>query len=403
MSLNVGEFLKIRICFYKMERKIKILHILPMGQTGGAEYFVLSMLKHHDKNKFHSCVAILVCGGEISARMLKEGYYVKEFKMKNGFDFFKAVRLISFIRKNRFDIINFHGQVPLGKLFCILAFPPVFIHTDHGTSIYSPVSRKRRVIWFNRLITPFITSFVAISNAMKKSLEIREKVPAHKIKLIYNGVDVDAVCRINTDKALLKKSLGIKQGGLVMGTVGRLVPEKQYPLLLKSLAILKQKGFDYDFIIAGDGPQKKYLENLSIKLGIKEDVRFLGRRDDVISLLDIMDIFLFASGGEAFSIAVLEAMAKSRPIVAFDVEGVNEAVLHGKTGYLVPNGNVDEFAFKTEKLIRSGRLRKNMGCAGFERVSHLFDIKRNILEYEKLYFKLISKTGDWKIKYDSPA
>ncbi len=218
-----------------------------MGQTGGAEQFLFSMLKHHNKEKFHFAVAILLKGGEISDKMLRAGYYVKEFGMQNGFDFLNGARLMPFICKNRFDIINFHGQVPLGKFFSILTFPPVFIHTDHGTSIYSPVRRKKRVILFNRLIAPFVDCFIAISNGMKKSLELREKIPVSKIKLIYNGVDVDAICRTQTNGALLKKSLGIKKDRLVMGTVGRLVPEKQYPLLLKALCILKQKGFFYYF------------------------------------------------------------------------------------------------------------------------------------------------------------
>jgi glycosyltransferase involved in cell wall biosynthesis len=125
---------------------------------------------------------------------------------------------------------------------------------------------------------------------------------------------------------------------------------------------------------------------------LNDCVRFLGYRNDVHRLLEIMDVFLFSSGGEAFSITLLEAMAKTKPIVAFDVEGVNEAVVDNHTGFLVPFGDVKAFAAKAQALLDAPPLRKQMGRAAFEHVTANFDIRKTIRKLEELYVGLMYKT-----------
>ncbi len=171
--------------------------------------------------------------------------------------------------------------------------------------------------------------------------------------------------------------------------MGRLAPEKQYPLLLKSLSILKNQGIEFIAIIVGDGPDRRYLESLAKKMNLNDRIRFLGQRNDVIQLLELMDVFVFSSGGEAFSITLLEVMTKAKPVVAFDVEGVNEAVVSTETGFLVPFGAVEEFANKVKLLLESPELALRMGKSGFERVNTEFDIRSNIKKLEALYESLL--------------
>lgn len=374
-----------------MSERIKILHVLPLGGVGGAEKFVHSLCRFHDKSRFDISVCILFpfTGYAVADQIAASGLEIIKLNMSNGFDILRASRLISLIKKNNTDIINIHGQNPLGKLCSILGSAPVVIHTDHGTTAGSPVRRKGRVVYFNRLLTPYIDQFIAISKGMEKSLRSREKIPASKISLIYNGVDVASISAVACNKEELKRSLGIPSHTPVLGTVGRLVPEKQYPLMFEVLALLKKAHITFSVLIAGDGPQRQHLEHLIRKLDLDDRVLLLGERSDVYPLLEIMDLFLFSSGGEAFSITVLEAMAKSRPIIAFDVEGVNEAVIDGETGYLVPFADVGAFADKVKVLIQSPELAHRMGRAAFERVSTEFDIKENIRRTEALYDRLL--------------
>jgi glycosyltransferase involved in cell wall biosynthesis len=369
--------------------KTRVLNIVPLGGIGGAEKFVLSLCRGYNKRRFETMVCILFSGGVVSDQIAREGSEVTVLNMSNGFDLTRALRLISVIRSRKIDIVNIHGQNPLGKLCSILSCVPVIIHTDHGTTVGSPVKRRERVVLFNRLLTPFIDHFIAISQGMKQSLRLREKIPYKKITLIYNGVDVDAISKVSCNKTELRESLGIPPDIPVLGTVGRLDAAKQYPLLLKSLSILKNRGIELIALIVGDGPDRKPLESLAKKMSLNDRIRFLGQRNDVIQLLELMDVFVFSSGGEAFSITLLEAMAKAKPVVAFDVEGVNEAVVSNETGFLVPFGGVEEFAKKIALLLESPELAQRIGQSAFERVSAMFDLKKNIQKVEVLYKSLL--------------
>lgn len=374
-----------------MGNKIRVLNILTLGGIGGAEKFVLSLCRGYNKRRFEAMVCVLFSGDTVSDQIACEGYDVTVLNMANGFDLIKALRLIPIIRGRRIDIVNIHGENPLSKLCSVLSGVPVVVHTDHGTTVGSPVTRRQRVVLFNRLLTPFIDHFIAISQGMKKSLRLREKIPGNKITLIYNGVDVDAISKVSCNKTELRESLGIPPGIPILGTVGRLVTEKQYPLLLKSLSTLKNWGIEFVALIVGDGPDRKSLESLTKEMSLNDQVRFLGQRNDVIQLLELMDVFVFSSGGEAFSITLLEAMAKAKPIVAFDVKGVDEAIVTHETGFLVPFGNVEGFANKVKLLLESPELALQMGKSGFERVNTEFEIRSNIKKLEELYEGLLEE------------
>lgn len=364
---------------------------MPLGGIGGAEKFVLSLCRSHDKSRFEAMVCVLFSGGTVSDQIAREGYNVTVLNMSNGFDLIRALRLIPIIRSRRIDIVNIHGQNPLGKLCSVLSGAPVLVHTDHGTTVGSPVTRRQRVVLFNRLLTPFIDHFVAISQGMKQSLCLREKISGNKITLIYNGVDVDSISKVSCNKTELREFLGIPPCIPILGTVGRLAPEKQYPLLLKSLSILKNRGIEFIALIVGNGPDRKPLESLAKKMSLTDRIRFLGQRNDVIQLLELMDVFIFSSGGEAFSITLLEAMAKAKPIVAFDVEGVNEAVISEKIGYLVPFGNTEAFANRIYHLLENPKLARQMGQLAFKLARDRFNLSKNIGELEDLYDRLLMR------------
>ncbi|MFX0195070.1 MAG: glycosyltransferase [Candidatus Hodarchaeota archaeon] len=362
---------------------------MPLGSVGGAEKFVLSLCRHHDKNRFEIMVCVLFSSGAVSDEIASEGYEVISLNMANGFDFIRALGLIRIIRNRKVDIVNIHGQNPLGKLCSILGGATVTVHTDHGVTTSSPIKRKKRVVLCNRLLSPFIDHFIAISKGMVKSLMVRGKVPREKITLIYNGVDADSLSKPSRSKEELSRELGLDPRLPVIGTVGRLSAEKQFPLLFESLSLLRARGKEFICLIIGDGPERDYLERLCLSLHLRNRVRFLGERQDVAALLGLMKVFVFSSSGEGFSITLLEAMAKALPVVAFDVEGVNEAVASEETGYLVPFGKTEVFADQIYHLLENPELAKQMGKSALERVNADFDLSKNIRKLESLYDRLL--------------
>ena len=371
------------------DEKINVLNVLPLGGVGGAENFVLSLCRHHDRTRFDVRVCILFSGETVARKIVDEGIEVTRLQMKNGFDVKRAATLVKLIRKERIDIVNIHGQNPLGKLFSLLGRPPLIIHTDHGTSIGSPVKRRKRVVLFNRLFTPFIDHFIAISEGMKRSLQLREKVPESKISLIYNGIDIISLSGHTTHKPDLCRSIGINPGYPVIGTIGRISAEKRYPILIKTVECLVAQGITVTALIVGDGPLKNDLKALIAHKNLTKQVRLLGERSDVGELLDMMDVFVFPSGGEGFSITILEAMAKSKPVVAFNVDGVKEAVIDGKTGFLVQDKNLEDFVSKVRWLIKNPPYASKMGHEGQLSLRNKYDIKNNIATLESIYIRLI--------------
>ncbi|OGL44903.1 MAG: hypothetical protein A2W05_06530 [Candidatus Schekmanbacteria bacterium RBG_16_38_10] len=373
-----------------MDRMIRVLNVLPLGSIGGAERFVLSLCRHHDKSRFEIVVCVLFEEGTVSDEIAAAGIEVIPLHMANGFDIPKAIKLINIIRSRKIDIVNIHGQNPLSKLCSVFSLCAKVIHTDHGTTAGALVKRKRRVVFFNRLLTPFINHFIAISEGMERSLMQREWVPSEKITLIYNGVDVDAIASVSSDKNKLRRDIDIPENIAIIGTVGRLVAEKQYAILIEALSFLHSKDIEFVALIIGDGPQKDTLKELAVQKGLEKRIKFLGQRNDVYALIGLMDVFVFASAGEAFSITILEAMAKSKPIVAFDVEGVNEAVVNDETGFLVPSGDIQAFSHKIELLIKSPDIAAKMGVNALKRVREMFDIRKNIKKLESLYERCIA-------------
>lgn len=372
-----------------MQRKVKVLNVLPLGGMGGAEKFVLSLCRHHDKNRFEVMVCVLFASGAVSDQIASEGYEVICLNMANGFDILRAVRLVWFIKRRKIDIVNIHGQNPLGKLCSILGGATVIVHTDHGVTIGSSIQRKKRVVLCNRLLSPFIDHFIAISKGMVKSLMVREKIQKDKITLIYNGIDIDTILKQGRSKEELFEELGLDSRLPVIGTVGRLSGEKHLPFLLKSISLLKDRCRNFICLIIGDGPERKNLEKLVASLHLKENIYLLGEREDVPDLLGLMEVFVFSSSGEGFSITLLEAMAKSLPVVAFDVEGVKEAVASEETGYLIPFGNTKDFADRIYHLMGNSGLAEKMGKSAFEQVSADFSLQANIRKLEGLYDRLL--------------
>jgi glycosyltransferase involved in cell wall biosynthesis len=372
-----------------MNRPINVCHLLPTAGVGGAEKFVLSLCRSHDPMRIKVVVGVLLSDDIVSRKIASEGFECVIFGMKNGFDVFRALKLTLFLRKRKIDIVNIHGQNPLGIFCSILACPPVIVNTDHGTTLGSQVKRKNRVVFTNRFLLPFVDHSIAISKGMEKSLLIREKIDKKKITLVYNGIDVDAIKNTLIDIRKLKITLKIPPTLPVIGTVGRLAPEKQYPVLLECLAFLKNQGRIFIALIIGEGPLRPLLEAQIDQMGLRDCVRLLGLRSDVYQLMKLIDIFTLASGGEAFSITLLEAMASAKPVVAFDVEGINEAVVNEATGFLIPPGDTVGFSKKLADLIDSPELRTQMGQYGFQRVEKKFNITEKMKDLEAIYDKLL--------------
>jgi glycosyltransferase involved in cell wall biosynthesis len=204
---------------------------------------------------------------------------------------------------------------------------------------------------------------------------------------VLNGVatGVYATSRIGRDA--WRTSQGFRDETIFV-CVARLEAQKNHRLLLSAFNTVAGRCPAARLLIAGDGSLRSDLEQLAVRLGLSERVRFLGERTDIPEILHASDVFVLASNWEGHSVAVIEAMAAGLPVVATDVGGTVETIEHGSDGLLVPAGDKRRFADALSELALSVERRKALG-AGASLHARRFSVDRMVTEYLALYNTLL--------------
>ena len=211
-------------------------------------------------------------------------------------------------------------------------------------------------------------AIVTVSYYSAKKLVQLYRVDAEKIRVVPNGVDLDRFKPAPSGEEL-KRQIGVDDRQCIL-FVGRLIPRKGLSYLIEAAQRIVKERVDTAFVIVGDGPLRKQLTVNIERLGLSKNFLFLGDVSDKIlpALYNCSDVFAFPSIQEGLGIALLEAQATAKPVVAFNVSGVREAVLDKETGLLV-NMNSGELADAILRLLSDKSLRERMGRRGREFVS----------------------------------
>ena len=201
------------------------------------------------------------------------------------------------------------------------------------------------------------------------------KFGADPKKIIHHpvGIDLDL---FSPDE----KKVENKDGEIVLLTVARLVPEKGLEYGIKAVheVLRKHPDISLKYHIFGSGPQEAFLKKLAKDYGITEAVIFLGPRgqDQVVEEMNCADIFFLPSVAEALPVCLMEAQAMKLPVIATDVGSVSEVVVNGKSGFLVPERDVEALANKLEYLVEHPETWPEMGKAGRDYVKKHYDIHK---------------------------
>ncbi len=208
------------------------------------------------------------------------------------------------------------------------------------------------------------TLVVTISQYSKQKIEILYHIDASKIRIVPNGVDPQRFTP-DGDCTELKQRLNLANQPVVL-FVGRLIPRKGLAYLVEAAKFILKEHPQTLFVIAGDGPLRNSLTSTVQQLGFGANFRFLGdvAEADLPGLYRCADVFAFPSVQEGQGIALLEAQASGKPVVAFDVSAVGEAVRNGESGLLVMRGSSAAFADAISRLLSDASLRANMGAKG---------------------------------------
>jgi glycosyltransferase involved in cell wall biosynthesis len=291
------------------------------------------------------------------------------------------------IRQFRPDLIhahNFHGNLA-GRLLGLLCGGVPLISTIHN--VYE--GGWSRMLAY-RMTDPLSRRTIAVSEAARERYVRLRAVSTHKAGVLANGIETANFLPDANRRNAMRRAMGVTEREFVWIAVGRLVPAKDYPNLLRAFSILQPAQHAAQLWIVGSG-EPFYSEELRAQaqnLGIDSHIRWLGARQDVPALLDASDAFILASAWEGMPLALGEAMAMAKPVVATEAGGVAE--LAGNTGWLVPAGNSSALAETMARMmVLSDADRLKIGEASRTRVLEQFSMDVRAREWEEIYSSVL--------------
>ena len=255
-----------------------------------------------------------------------------------------------------------------------------FIHTIHGVLAdeYEQTKKNGHTPVRGRIANHFMHKLakleeetahnakliVTISNYSLEKIQNHYGIEQSKVRVVPNGVDVEKFKPME-DPAAVKRQFGLGNEPCVL-FVGSLIPRKGLPFLVEAAKKIIKENAQTKFLIVGDGPLKNQLADSLETANLSGNFKFLGnlKEDSLLAVYNCADVFVLPSLQEGQGIVLLEAQASGKPVVAFDVGGVNEAVRNGETGLLVKRGSSDELADALLRLLSDKPLREKMGANG---------------------------------------
>jgi glycosyltransferase involved in cell wall biosynthesis len=337
-------------------------------------------------------VHVACAPGEYWGRLAALGLQMHPISLRRTFRPWAHVRpfieLWRLVRQGGFAIVNTHSAVGagVGRIAARLAGCHTIIYTVHGFYFHenmpaAPRSLLMMVEWFLGRIT---TGFMFVSDEDNRT-GTRTGIVRAKARSVtlFNGVDLDAFSPKETcleDTRRFKRKLGIDDATPVVGIVGRIVREKGYREFLE-MACQVAKKRKAVFLVVGDTLASdrdqfgRTFKNEVAKAGLTPHFLFVGQTNLVAEHLRIMDMFVLPSHREGFPRSVVEAMGVGLPVVATDIRGCREAVVHGKTGLIVPAKDGKALAGAVEHLLANPEEAAAMGHAGRERAVEFYDYR----------------------------
>lgn len=353
---------------------------------GGAERLVVDVARAQaDKGHRVEVFVLSKRASPILQDLLQDAHLpVHAFERRPGIDLRLIPELASALRRFRPDIVHTHNEPPLiygTPAARLIGATP--IHTCHGPR---SLSRGAKMLaWVAARLTH---RYVAVTAATAETLQSSGDVPRDKLQVIENGVNLDRVRAARDRGAELRRHFAIPETAHVIGSVGRLAPEKNYAFLMRAAEPLLAAGAHLLFV--GDGLERNRLEAQAAASPSRANIHFAGAQAEVGPYLAAMNTFSLSSTFEGLPLALLEAMASGRTIVASAIGGIPLVVEDGITGLLVPPG--DEAAF-TAALCRARddeALAKSLAEAGCSRAIERYGIHRMLDEYMVLYRRALA-------------
>jgi glycosyltransferase involved in cell wall biosynthesis len=374
--------------------KINVLwlvdHLGFNGVMHGASKYYINTIPYFDKKTFNVLLCVLRKEDHITNIFKDHNINVRHLG-RGKFDIRTIIDIWKLARKEKVHIIHAHGYgaANFGRLSRVIRNIPVIVHAHDDDRNY-PFHQKIA----DFLLSSFTDKTIAISEYVKESCVNKRSFSNQKVDVMYNGIqllDFAAPEEERIEKE--RKRLGIKPDSKVIGTVTRLREEKGVKYLIQSAEKVLEAFPGAVFLVAGDGPLKNDLQSLSGKLGLGKKFIFAGFCKDIPAILSLLDIVVIPSLTEGLGMAVIEAMAMGKPIVASSVGGIKELLKDGKTALLVPPKDPKALAEKIIYLMTHQNEAKQIGLRAKEE-SKKYDISAHVKTLGNYYRNLLHLRED---------
>lgn len=387
---------------------MKQMNIMDLRGTykggGGPDKTILLSAAKHDKSRVNVLVTYLRDPiddeFDIHLKAAKLGIDYIDVYDKCVLDIKCLLELNKLIKKHLITVVHTHDDKTLlyGWLLKLFNKQITIMCTCHSHSCYKRSDFQSSIAYFKNLIREKSQIFlmkmhqkpiITVSENTRKRL-INNGISSEGIEVLYNGIDVKKWNRNEVNgNPILKQEFNVPSDGFLVGTVARITYDKDLPTFYEVARLVSVQMKHVIFVIVGDGYGEELTKakNEVAELGLDNIVKFTGHRNDLINIYESFDVFLMTSITEGLPNTVLEAMAMCVPVVSTSVGGVQELVIHGKTGYLSQRGDAKGLSEQILLLLECEDKRKQFAFCGRERVEDSFSFDKRVKEMEDYYEK----------------
>ena len=370
---------------------LRILELRSVRGTGGGPEKTILLGAQRAGRRFPVTVCYIRDARDrvfgIAERAARLGIDYVEIEERGSFDISIVKALRKLVRERRIDVVHAHDyKTDLLALLLARTEGTIPLATAHG---WTGHSLKERLLYYaldKQLLRAFPRA-IAVSSEIRSEL-LRHRVRADRVQTVLNGIDYRAFRRDRAIESTARAELGLTRTDIVIGSVGRLEPQKRFDLLIQACAMLQPRWPALRLVIAGDGSERERLEALAAKSLARGTWNLCGHTGDVARLHHALDIFVQSSDYEGTSNAVLEAMALETPIVATAAGGTAEMIESGVHGLVVGCGDAIELATAMSQTLLEPRARAARVVRARERVETVLSFDERVATVERIYADL---------------
>jgi glycosyltransferase involved in cell wall biosynthesis len=387
----------------QVNRKIKVCHIITKMVYGGASIGTLHLVQKLPSRGFESTI---ICGrqssneGDLLVDAANDGFetiIIQELvrEIDPIMDIRAFFALIREFKRRKFDIVHTHGSKAgaIGRLAAAVCGVPIILYTVHGWGLKAGGLLVR--VLFRRVERALARVTTAL---LFQTQSDRDEASQYKIGdngqyyLIGNGIDLRPFLDYDVEMAdRIERNLRL-ENKKVVGTVGRVSAQKNPAGFLDIAQRIVEKNEGIVFIFAGGGEMLDKMRSLVNETHLERNVLFLGVRNDIPELIANFDIFILPSLWEGMPRSIIEAMALSKPVIAYDIAGIREIIDDGVNGIVVPVNDLTQMCHTIEHLLDNEAVGRKLATYA-AKTARQYDFNEIVSRIEHIYKKLFSQIG----------